>query len=63
MMVGRTVILHNHNNATGEITFFQGDGKPIVAAILDKNGNRIKHFAGGEIRDTKAITVNYTILT
>jgi len=62
-MVGRKVILHNFDNAIAEVTFFQGDGKPLVAALLDEKGDRIKVLIGGEWRDRKILTSKYTFIT
>jgi hypothetical protein len=61
-MVGRKVILHNFNNATAEVTFFQGHGKPLVAAMLDENGKRMQHIVGCEMRDMKILTSKYTFI-
>ena len=62
VMVGRKVILHNFDNAIAEVTFFQGDGKPLVAAMLDEHGNRIRHLVGCEMRDRKILTSKYTFV-
>ena len=56
VMIGRKVILHNFDNAIAEVTFFQGDGKPLVAAMLDEHGNRQRHLVGCEMRDRKIQT-------
>ena len=61
-MVGKRVILHNFDNAIAEVTFFQGDGKPLVAAMLDENGNRVRHLVGCEMRDRKILTSKYTFV-
>jgi hypothetical protein len=61
-MVGRKVILHNFNNAIAEVTFFQGNGKPLVAAMLDESGGRVQHLVGCEMRDRKILTSKYTFI-
>ena len=62
VMVGRKVILHNFDNAIAEVTFFQGDGKPLVAAMLDDSGNRLRHLVGCEMKDRKILTSKYTFI-
>ena len=61
-MVGSKVILHNHDDAIGDVTWFQGEGKPLIAALLDSNANRLKYFSGGTIKDKKVVTINYTVI-
>ncbi len=61
-MLGQKVILHNFDNAIAEVTFFQGEGKSLVAAMLDENGNRIKVLIGCEMRDRKILTSKYTFV-
>lgn len=61
-MVGRKVILHNFDNAIAVVTFYQGDGKPLIAAILDEQGKRIPELKLGEWKDKKVLTSKYTFV-
>ena len=60
MVIGKKVILHNHNNQIGVVTFFQGNQKPIVVDILDENEDYVYEIIGGEKRRKKALTSNWS---
>jgi hypothetical protein len=59
-VIGRKVILHNHKNKTGVITFFQGNKKPIVAELLDENEMPIYEYVGTVKRKKKVVTANWS---
>jgi hypothetical protein len=59
-VIGKKVVLHNHNNQIGVVTFFQGNKKPIVVDLLDDSGDYCYEFAGGSKRRKQAMTSNWS---
>lgn len=55
-VIGKKVILHNDNNQIGVVTYFQGNKKPIVVDLLDKNGEYVYEYFGSTRRRKKALT-------
>ena len=59
-VIGKKVILHNHGNQVGVVTFFQGNQKPLVAELLDQNEDYVYEFVGVEKRRKKVLTSNWS---
>lgn len=58
--IGKKVILHNHDNQIGVVTYFQGNKKPIVVDLLDKQGEYVYEYFGSTRRRKKALTSEWS---
>jgi len=55
-VIGKKVVLHNHANQIGAVTYFQGNKKPIVVDLLDEHGEYVYEHFGSTRRRKKALT-------
>jgi len=55
-VIGKKVVLHNHANQIGVVTYFQGNKKPIVVDLLDEHGEYLHERVGAIKRRKKAIS-------